>query len=275
MVPIFHNTNGTFFLDNTKNHYKCSEDGGWHDFFAWEDQLVPWTQEKEDAEPDAPCIRHDISTVNKVVFEDLKLSWDELDFIGVKKAWKYQPWVQEAIDKRLDKLADVTPPTIGFHVRGGDKLAEDTMLNRQTTQVNDLIRKFTMTWPDVKAGTCVMMGDDQARISAASKLAAKEIGCKVFKGSPYYRKEGHLQDHFNQQSYEDKCSGTVQLLIDMELLAHTDYFIGSYNSRWPRVVQYLRYVLYDKDRSTSVDASAYGLDLFSNIQRIFQNNAQA
>lgn len=86
---------------------------------------------------------------------------------------------------------------------------------------------------------------------------------------------GHLQDHFNQQSFEDKCSGTVQLLIDMELLAHTDYFIGSYNSRWPRVVQYLRYVLYNKDRSTSVDASAYGLDLFSNIKRIFQNNAQA
>lgn len=85
MVPIFHNTNGTFFLDNKSNHYKCSEDGGWHDFFAWDDQLVPWTQEKEDAQPDAPCIRHDISTVNKVVFEDLKLSWDELDFIGVKK----------------------------------------------------------------------------------------------------------------------------------------------------------------------------------------------
>lgn len=35
-----------------------------------------------------------------------------------------------------------------------------------------------------------MMGDDHARISAASKLAAKEIRCKVFRGSPYYRKEG-------------------------------------------------------------------------------------
>lgn len=44
------------------------------------------------------------------------------------QAWKYQPWVKEAIDKRLDKLADVTLPTIGFHVRGGDKLAEDKML---------------------------------------------------------------------------------------------------------------------------------------------------
>ncbi len=40
-----------------------------------------------------------------------------------------------------------------------------------------------------------MMGDDHARISAASKLAAKEIGCKVFKGSPYYRKEGACLPH--------------------------------------------------------------------------------
>ena len=85
---------------------------------------------------------------------------------------------------------------------------------------------------------------------------------------------GHLQDHFNQQSYEDKCSGTVQVLIDMELLAHTDYFVGSYNSRWPRVVQYLRYILYSKERDTSVDASAYGLDMFSNIKRIFQQDKQ-
>ena len=44
------------------------------------------------------------------------------------QAWMYQPWVQEAINKRLNKLADVTQPTIGFHVRGGDKLAEDKML---------------------------------------------------------------------------------------------------------------------------------------------------
>jgi hypothetical protein len=35
-----------------------------------------------------------------------------------------------------------------------------------------------------------MMGDDHARISAAAKVATKEIGCKVFRGSPYYRKEG-------------------------------------------------------------------------------------
>lgn len=48
-------------------------------------QLVPWTQEKENQEPDAPCTRLNIEGVNKVVFQDLKLSWDELDFIGIKK----------------------------------------------------------------------------------------------------------------------------------------------------------------------------------------------
>lgn len=85
---------------------------------------------------------------------------------------------------------------------------------------------------------------------------------------------GHLQDHFNQQSFEDRCSGTVQVLIDMELLAHADYFVGSYNSRWPRVVQYLRYILYSKERDTSVDASAYSLDMFSNIRQIFRQDMQ-
>ena len=42
----------------------------------------------------------------------------------------------------------------------------------------------------LQGGTCVMMGDDHGRIAAASKLAAKQIGCRVFRGSPYYRKEG-------------------------------------------------------------------------------------
>ena len=36
------------------------------------------------------------------------------------------------------------------------------------------------------------------------------------------------------------------------------------------MVQYLRYVLRGKERDTSVDASAYGLDMFTNIKRIFQ-----
>ena len=41
-----------------------------------------------------------------------------------------------------------------------------------------------------------------------------------------------------------KCSGTVKMLIDLELLAHTDYLVASDHSRWSKVLQYMRYILY-------------------------------
>ncbi len=46
------------------------------------------------------------------------------------------------------------------------------------------------------------------------------------------------------QGLDVKCSGTVKMLIDLELLAHTDYLVASDHSRWSQVLQYMRYVLY-------------------------------
>ena len=36
--------------------YRCSEGGGWHDFFAYQDHLVPWSPAKERAGGEQ-CIR--------------------------------------------------------------------------------------------------------------------------------------------------------------------------------------------------------------------------
>ena len=41
-APIFHGQNGTLFVDNTDFQYSCAQDGGWHDFFAHDERLVPW-----------------------------------------------------------------------------------------------------------------------------------------------------------------------------------------------------------------------------------------
>ena len=46
------------------------------------------------------------------------------------------------------------------------------------------------------------------------------------------------------QGIDVKCSGTVKMLIDLELLAHTDYLVASDHSRWSQVLQYMRYILY-------------------------------
>ena len=41
--------------------------------------------------------------------------------------WRLQEWVQAKIDPRLAALADAPKPTIGFHIRGGDKGEEDVL----------------------------------------------------------------------------------------------------------------------------------------------------
>jgi hypothetical protein len=46
--------------------------------------------------------------------------------------WKFRPRVQQLVDKTLSRIRGLPPPTIGFHVRGGDKLNEDKKLVCET-----------------------------------------------------------------------------------------------------------------------------------------------
>ena len=46
-----------------------------------------------------------------------------------------------------------------------------------------------------------------------------------------------MQKDFNEQALEKRCMSTVQLLIDIENLAHADYMTGSLNSGIPYLVE--------------------------------------
>ena len=84
-VPIFDGNNGTFFLDNTQFAYKCEEGGGWHDFFAYQDHLVPWSAAKERAGGEE-CIRHSFRGVDDVLHVNLKAGWEPYNAAGVSQA---------------------------------------------------------------------------------------------------------------------------------------------------------------------------------------------
>ena len=58
------------------------------------------------------------------------------------------------------------------------------------------------------------------------------------------------------------------------MLARADYFVASYHSKWSKLVEWLRYGLYQKDRSSSVDASADHADLFTVIYTLFNNKVR-
>ena len=48
------------------------------------------------------------------------------------------------------------------------------------------------------------------------------------------------QYDFNHQSYADRCLGTVDFLADIEMLAHTDYAVLTFNSGLAHLVDTLR-----------------------------------
>lgn len=75
-------------------------------------------------------------------------------------------------------------------------------------------------------GTCVLVGDDEAFLREAAAIAAQELGCKIFAGRLKYEMESHNQQKFDQLPLADRCTATMHLLTDLELLAHTDYFVG-------------------------------------------------
>lgn len=112
---------------------------------------------------------------------------------------------------------------------------------------------------DTQGGTCIIVGDDAEQVDALSSLAQKRLGCRIY--LPHHRpRGGHSQESFNQQSISERCTQTLQLLSDMEILAQTDYMVGSYNSGIPGIVEILRYALYGKSRLTFADASAHHRD---------------
>lgn len=41
-IPIFYRQNGTLYVDNTDFPYSCGQDGGFHDFFKYEEHLADW-----------------------------------------------------------------------------------------------------------------------------------------------------------------------------------------------------------------------------------------
>lgn len=117
-----------------------------------------------------------------------------------------------------------------------------------------------------QGGTCIIVGDDGPQVAALSDLAAKKLGCRIYIPHPYHPKGGHSQEKFNDQPLPQRCTQTIQLLADMEILAHADYMVGSYNSGIPGLVEILRYALYKKSRLTFADASSFHRDWAQGIR---------
>ena len=60
---------------------------------------------------------------------------------------------------------------------------------------------------------------------------------QVLRGIPILGARGCAQVEFNNQTLDKRCMSTVQLLIDIESLSHTDYMTGTLNSGIPYLIE--------------------------------------
>jgi hypothetical protein len=72
-----------------------------------------------------------------------------------------------------------------------------------------------------------MVGDDEAFLAEAEALAVERLGCKLFRGRAAYEMASHTQHVFNALPYDQRCAASLHLFTDLELMAHTDYFVGA------------------------------------------------
>jgi hypothetical protein len=79
----------------------------------------------------------------------------------------------------------------------------------------------------------VLVGDDEAFLAEAAAIAARELGCRIFAGRAKYELPQHDQQAFDSLPLSARCAATLHLLTDLELLAHTDYFVGAPPPRPP------------------------------------------
>ncbi|KAK9918027.1 hypothetical protein WJX75_000668 [Coccomyxa subellipsoidea] len=259
-LPIFEGGNGTLFLDFTASTHKCHADGGWQDFFDLGTHAEPWSAEKEAAEGKV-CSKYFLGNIDSVVHES-GLGWSELMEISIKRIWKYQPRMKTQLLHVLRSLEAADKPTIAIHV----KAPGSTPVQRHLAlPAHEYVSLFVKTFPHVKNGTCIIAGGDEALNAETAALAASLIGCKTFNRTAVHHQAGDPASvqHGSPQAH---CLLTRNLLFDLELLAHTDYFIGTTKSGLSPLVETLRYALYNKDRRTFV---THGGDWYERIREYF------
>ncbi|KAK9823931.1 hypothetical protein WJX72_006433 [[Myrmecia] bisecta] len=216
VAAAYYKDDGTLFIDE-KWYYKCAADRGWASFFRG-DLPVPITS-------DTP------SNCRRITFTDIHAEveqsrWNDFEKEGLARIWQLTPFMRQAVSDVLTPFLHSSQPHVAFHVRGGDKF-EGGQREKMTSTLSDtLLTSFISAHPNVKAKTCLLLGDDHKLINQTQMLVENQFACRaVLRG--IHTGSAHRQQQFNELSLEKRCLATQRLIIDIETMANVEYFVGS------------------------------------------------
>lgn len=134
------------------------------------------------------------------------------------------------IRKRTERL-ELPDSYIGVHIRRGDKITSQEMQDIHLDKYINAIVAYKNISPNVYIAT-----DDISIISYIKKRTETQ------NITIYYNNLNHSQgfneSDFNQASLKTRKEETLNVLLDMDVLIHSKFFIGTYTSNLSRVVPF-------------------------------------
>ncbi len=120
---------------------------------------------------------------------------------------------------------------IGVHIRRGDKITSQEMQNIHLDKYVNAMVAYKNISPNVYIAT-----DDISIISYIKKRTENQ------NITIYYNflnhSQGFNEQNFNHSSLKTRKEDTLNVLLDMDILIHSKFFIGTYTSNLSRVVPF-------------------------------------
>lgn len=153
------------------------------------------------------------------LIEELNLNGKLLDNCRLlhRMIWKYQPQIQEEINK-LKNTIGIKTPYIGFHIRSGDKFKEYELLDP------DIYITKAQQHSNIR-NAYVLTDNYEVFTSLKSKYPdwnfftlCKESEC------------GYFHKDFLKKNKEEQKNDLIKLFASMDILESGDYFVRTFSS---------------------------------------------
>lgn len=185
-------------------------------------------------------IIHPHHLLTKDIFEDMRSNEFIFSVLGEKafnlmaSSFKQMYRLNNNTKNHLkQRIGDLRLPDdyIGVHIRRGDKITAKEMQEIHLDKYVNTIINYKCISSNVYIAT------DDTSIIGDIKEKISPHGFNIF----YNRNnnsQGFNEADFNHSSKQNKKEETLNVLMDMEVLIHADFFIGTYTSNLSRVVPF-------------------------------------
>ncbi|MBQ9232306.1 MAG: glycosyl transferase [Prevotella sp.] len=147
-----------------------------------------------------------------------------------KEMYQLNERTRTYLDKEL-RMLKLPDNYIGVHIRRGDKITSKEMQEIHLEKYINAISKYA------SISTNVFIATDDVSIINDLKPKLDARGFHVYYNNQN-KSRGFVESNFNIASKQVKQNEMLNVLLDMEILIHSKFFIGTYTSNLSRVVPF-------------------------------------